>query len=149
MSMVIDIDNFPNFSSIFNEIERRNSENKENRPRASTTMELSTAEIYTQERKPRSCTVVQRESTECKPNLARRASDPTGTRLTVAVPPRIRIQSAPCPSIDRTMILKGEPRLTEAAKDLSNEELALLYEDILKPLDFYSILLIRLKLANE
>lgn len=149
MSMVIDIDNFPNFSSILNEIERRNSENKENRPRASTTMELSTAEIYTQERKPRSCTVVQRESTERKPNLARRASDPTGTRLTVAVPPRIRIQSAPCPSIDRTMILKDEPRLTEAAKDLSNEELALLYEDILKPLDFYSILLIRLKLANE
>lgn len=148
MSMVIDIDNFPNFSSIFDEIERRNSENKENRPRASTTMELSTAEICTQERKPRSCTVVQRESTECKPNLARRASDPTGMRLTAA-PPRIRIQSAPCPSIDRTMILKDEPRLTEAAKDLSNEELALLYEDILKPLDFYSILLTRLKLANE
>lgn len=147
MSMVINIDNFPNFSSTFDEIERRNSENKENRPRASTTMELST-EIYTQERKPRSCTVVQRESTECKPNLARRASDPTGTRLTAA-PPRIRIQSAPCPSIDRTMILKDEPRLTEAAKDLSNEELALLYEDILKPLDFYSILLTRLKLANE
>jgi len=149
MSMVIDIDNFPNFSSIFDEIERRNSENKEKRPRASTTMELSTAEIYTQERKPRSCTVVQRESTECKPNLARRrASDPTGIRLTAA-PSRIRIQSAPCPSIDRTMILKDEPRLTEAAKDLSNEELALLYEDILKPLDFYSILLTRLKLTNE
>ena len=147
MSIVIDIDKLPNFSSIFEEIERRNGENRENRPRAFTTMEPSKAEIYIQERKPRSSTVIQRESTTGKPNLARRASDPTGTRHSVT-PSRIRIQSAPCPSIDRS-ILKDEPRLTEAAKDLSNEELALLYEDILKPLDFYSILFTRLKLAID
>ena len=145
MSMVIEIDNLPNFSSIFEEIERRN---RENRPRAFTTMELSSAENYSHERKPRSCTVIQREPTKCKPNLGRRASDPTGTRLSAA-PSRIRIQSAPaCPSIDRA-ILKDEPRLTEAAKKLSNEELALLYEDILKPLDFYSILFTRLNLATN
>lgn len=144
MSMVIDIDNLPNFSSIFEEIEKRN---RENRPRAFTTMEPSTAEIYSQERKPRSCTVTQRESTKCKPNLGRRASDPTGSRLS-GTPPRIRIQSAPCPSIDPA-ILKDETRLTEAAKELSNEELALLYEDILKPLDFYAILFTRLKLTID
>jgi len=31
-------------------------------------------------------------------------------------------------------------RLTEAAKELSDEELPLLYEDVLKPLDFYAVL---------
>ena len=142
--MVIDIDNLPNFSSIFEEIERRNRENRENRPRAFTTIEPSTAEINSHERKPRSCTVLQCEPTKYKQNRGRRASDPTGIRLSAA-PSRIRIQSAPCPSIDRA-ILKDEPRLTEAAKKLSNEELALLYEDILKPLDFYSILFTRLNL---
>ena len=147
MSMVIDIDNLPNLSSIFEETEKRNRENRENRPRAFTTMEPSRAEINSHERKPRSCTVIQCEPTKCRPNHGRRASDPTGIRLSKA-PSRLRIQSAPCPSIDRA-ILKDEPRLTEAAKKLSNEELALLYEDILKPLDFYSILFTRLNLASD
>ena len=147
MSMVIDIDNLPNLSSIFEEIEKRNRENRGNRPRAFTAMEPSRAEINNHERKPRSCTVIQCEPTKCIPNHGRRASDPTGIRLSKA-PSRVRIQSAPCPSIDRA-ILKDEPRLTEAAKKLSNEELALLYEDILKPLDFYSILFTRLNLASD
>ena len=147
MSLVIDIDNFPNFSSIFEEIERRNRENRQNKPRAFTTMELGTAEICNQERKSRSCRVIQRESTKCEPNCGRRSSDPTGARHS-PIPSRIRIRSAPCPSIDRA-ILKDEPRLTEAAKELSNEELALLYEDILKPLDFYSTLFTRLNLTSS
>ena len=41
--------------------------------------------------------------------------------------------------IDRSK-LENNSRLTEAAKQLSDEELALLYEDILKPLDFYAVL---------
>ena len=87
--------------------------------------------------------MIERESAKCRPNLGHRASDPTGSRLSAVTPP-----SAPCPSIDPA-ILKDETRLTEAAKELSNEELALLYEDILKPLDFYAILFTRLKLAID
>ena len=71
--------------------------------------------------------------------LGRRASDSTGQTLKVGQP-RERIQSAPpCPLFDRVKI-QNNSRLTEAANQLSDEELALLYEDILKPLDFYAML---------
>ncbi len=144
MSMVVDIDNLPNFSSIFEEIERRN---RQNRPRAHTAIVANTATIHQQERKPRSPTVRQPESTK-RSNLTRRGSDPTSNKPKVPHSPRLRIRSAPCSVIDREK-LKDEPRLTEAAKKLSDEELALLYEDILKPLDFYSILHERRKQSEK
>ena len=134
MSLVIDIDNFSNFTSIFEEIERRSIQN---RSRVFTAMEDNTTDIYNEERKARSFTVIQPDSSK-RNNLSRRVSDPTNDKLRVTQP-RSRIRSAPCPVIDREK-LKDEPRLTEAGKKLSDEELSLLYEDILKPLDFYSIL---------
>ena len=134
MSLVIDIDNLPDFRSVFEEIERRN---KEARPRARTTIETNTTKISNQERKPRSFTVMQPDTSKHS-NLSRRGSDPTSDKLK-ETQPRLRICSAPCPVVNRDK-LKDEPRLTEAAKKLSDEELTLLYEDILKPLDFYSIL---------
>ena len=58
--------------------------------------------------------------------------------------PRKRRNSAPCPTIDTGLLqLRRDPRLTAAARKMSDEELALLYEDIFKPLDVYSILLQR------
>ena len=53
---------------------------------------------------------------------------------------RARLQSAPaCLTIARAKLL-NDSRLTEAANQLGDEELALLYEDVLKPLDFYAVL---------
>ena len=72
-------------------------------------------------------------------NHRRHASDPTGHTPKEAQP-RARIRSAPpCTVIDRNKIL-NDSRLTEGAKQLTDGELALLYEDILRPLDFYAML---------
>jgi len=138
MSMVIDIDNLPHFTAIFEEIERRSRENRENRPRVFTAVEANTAKIHKTLRKTTSLAVTQRESTK-RSTFGRRASDPASSSSVRVIEPRVRIRCAPCPLIDPAK-LQDEPRLTEAAKKLSNEELALLYEDILKPLDFYLIL---------
>ena len=80
-------------------------------------------------------------------NNDRRGSDPTGVKPKVNQP-RLRVCSAPCTSIDRATV-ESDSRLTENAKKLSNEELALLYEDILKPLDFNSILFERMRLFEQ
>ena len=58
---------------------------------------------------------------------------------------RARLTSSPCATIseinsDIPDNLQRDSRFTEAAKKLSKEEMALLYEDIVKPLDVYSIL---------
>lgn len=51
--------------------------------------------------------------------------------------------------IKRCERLLCEDKLTPAAKTLNDEQLALIYEDILKPLDFASILHERRKLADS
>ena len=72
-------------------------------------------------------------------SLRYKASDPCNHTLK-APQPRALIQSSPaCLMIDRPKI-QNDSRFTEAAKELSDEELALLYEDVLKPLDFYAVL---------
>ena len=48
-----------------------------------------------------------------------------------------------------TTMLEGESRLTEAAQKLNDEEMALLYDYILKPLGFYAILYKRRKESVE
>ena len=45
--------------------------------------------------------------------------------------------------------LQRDPRFTDAAKKLSKKEMALLYEDIVKPLDVYSILIEKRKDMSE
>ena len=45
--------------------------------------------------------------------------------------------------------LQRDPRFTDAAKNLSKKEMALLYEDIVKPLDVYSILIEKRKEMSE
>ena len=166
MSLEFDIENFSNLSSILAEIERAGdarhvtipkSKNikEERKPRSSTMnkeqrrafigTDLEAATGYKEERKPRSSTMLEPQKPK-RSNFGRRASDPTGDTLTVVVP-RIRIRSAPpCPVFDRAKV-QSDSRLTEAAKQLSDEELALLYEDILKPLDFYAMLLERKRLG--
>ena len=63
--------------------------------------------------------------------LGRQTSDPTAHK-------RQRILSAPSPMVEAGK-MKVDNRLTAAAQKLSKEEMALLEEDILKPLDVYSI----------
>ena len=72
-------------------------------------------------------------------------TDPTGCKakqlLSVEQPrsgARI-VRKSQTRTIDRDAIL-GDKRFTDAAQKLSNEELTLLYEDIVKPLDVCSIL---------
>ena len=45
--------------------------------------------------------------------------------------------------------LQRDPRFTDAAKKLSKKEMAFLYEDIVKPLDVYSILIEQRKEMSE
>ena len=71
--------------------------------------------------------------------LSRRASEPVRHTLDVSQS-RFRIHSAPpYLPVDRDTLLTDR-RFTNAARNLSDEELAELYEDILKPLDFYAML---------
>lgn len=71
--------------------------------------------------------------------LSRRASEPVRHTLDVSQS-RFRIHSAPpYLPVDRDTLLT-DTRFTDAARNLSDEELAELYEDILKPLDFYAML---------
>ena len=58
---------------------------------------------------------------------------------------RARLTSTPCATISKINSnipdnLQRDARFTEAAKTLSKEEMASLYEDIVKPLDVYYIL---------
>ena len=58
----------------------------------------------------------------------------------LTIPQRhVRSNSTPCSVID-TEELQRDSRLTDAALKLNDEQMMLLYEDILKPLDVYSIL---------
>lgn len=78
--------------------------------------------------------------TETRPSQyhkqTRRASTPICHTLKIAEAIQ---RTPPFPVIDRAK-LQADSRLTEAANKLSDEELALLYEDVLKPLDFYGML---------
>ena len=113
MSLVINVEKFPNFPSILEEIERLD---RENRLRDIPVLKRDAAKIQNQEGKTRSSAVEPRQTKQAgsRPVVLHHSIDPA--------------------------ILRDDTRLTENAEKLSNEELALLYEDILKPLDFYLIL---------
>ena len=128
MSLEINVEDFPNLFSVFEAIEQKGER----------FVVSERAKHHKEERKLRSSTTIERQPAK-RQNVGRRASDSTGQTLKVGQP-RERIWSAPpCPLFDRVKI-QNDSRLTEAAKQLSDEELALLHEDILKPLDFYAML---------
>ena len=175
MSLEINLENFPNWPSVFEKIEGNfkvgklnRQERMEGKPRTFTTADPEVPNIEQQERKPRSSIMIEGETrsltavdpeagemykskrkpgtTVLKPGQStcykprRCSSDTTGSYMLKVTQPRFRIPSAPpCLPIDRVKLL-SDTRLTEAAKKLSDEELALLYHDILKPVDFYAML---------
>ena len=147
MSVSIDIEYFKSWSEIFREIERQNN------------LKLFTA-------------IEPGSTNERKPSLRqgrRRSSTPsvTGDNCSHAVEPRgllargpgkepmeiqsrSRSYSTPTPMIDiDPNDIHRDSRLTDAAQKLSGEEMALLYEDILKPLDVFSILCKKRKQMKE
>lgn len=157
MCLKIDLGNYPNLWSVLQMLEEETepfsaiepgTSKEESKPSLPTfdqgrssfafIADPMAAESHKYGRELRSSTMVEPGSTKCC-NLGRRASDPSVHSRKVSLP-RVRNRSAPsCPAIDRAKIL-GDHRLTEAAKKLNDEELALLYVDILKPLDFNEML---------
>ena len=156
MSITINIEDFQSWSEIFGEIRRQTNLKK------NEAIEPDTTNVYRQERKARSSSVTEPESIRCH-MLERRASgqETLGHKRSLAslgvlgaravntlsrvvdtdkIKPRSRLTSTLELKAD-TYILEQDPRLTDAAKKLSKKELELFYEDILKPLDVYSILL--------
>lgn len=107
MSVIINVEDFPNMLAIFQELERQEKQKslKINQP--------VTEETSEQEREPNLVAVKELE---------------------------------PIKHCERVIC---EDRLTPAAKTLNDEQLALIYEDIFKPLDFASIMHERRKLADS
>ena len=166
MSITINIENFHSWSEIFLEIERQtnlktfaaiepgitNDDRQELKPRSKSMNEPARKEVKEVNEKrsgrrksiepTRPFTQIESQSTY---KDDRRRSEPAAIRRKTPlgeVQLRARLQSTPCPpcrTLDTDAWLQ-DPRLTDAARKLSKEQLASLYEDIFKPLDIYSIL---------
>ena len=137
MSVTIDIEKFQtNWSAIFSEIQRQRN------LKVFSAIEPGTAKIpkqQKQQRKPRCSSVSEIEST--KQSFKQGSQDDkeaNGLKRRMAQP-RTRLTSTPCPTIENDKLIQQDSRLTDAACNLSKDEMALLYEDILKPLDMYAI----------
>ena len=168
MSVTIDIDHFQNWSEIFLEIKRQrnlkvftaiqsgntncNVHRQERKPRSLSMTEPRRTQ-YDKLRGQASerihnhngSTVQRKACLACTPcpttensTLQRKTID--NKHSTLEVQPRKRINSTPRPSptIDNDKLME-DCRLTDAARKLSKEQMALLYEDIIKPLDVYFI----------
>lgn len=120
MSLEINIENFPNLSSVLEEIERKRGREPVSRPKPKAPKSLE------KEEKLRSSAMLEPQTPKRSNSARRRTSDLTSDT-----------HRASDPVIDRAKV-QGDSRLAEASKQLSDKELALLYADILKPLDFYA-----------
>ena len=167
MSVTISIENFQTWSEIFKEIERqknlqtfkvieRGIHHHERKPRYFAEMEEKRAKLCKQRRR---VGITQHKIDQKRGQIqqsGRSASTPGPTDIDMLgqnkeqgpiqsreeetrYQPCIRIKSAPSLTnvVDRDELLRQDSRLTDAARKLSR---APLYEDILKPLDVFSIL---------
>ena len=107
MSVIINIEDFPNMLAILQELERQEKQ------KSLDIMQPVTDQTSEQEREPTMVAMKQLE---------------------------------PIKHCERVMC---EDRLTPAAKTLNDEQLALIYEDIFKPLDFASIMHEQRKIADS
>ena len=162
MSITIKIDDFHSWSEIFLEIERQtnlktfaaiapditNVDRQERRPRSLSLNEPERKEVKEVNQKrcgrrksiePSSSSQMESQRTHKEERRRSEGEAIRRKRTRSELQPRARIQSTPCPMIDADTWLR-DPRLTDAARKLSKEQMALLYEDIFKPLDVYSIL---------
>ena len=137
MTLSIDIDNFQNWSQIFREIQRQKN------LAFFAAIEPPSFE-ENEKRKKKSCGRLAKETSRTVHlKLKRQVSDGEVTygkkREAKYQPRRKSLQETPhMIETERAVI---ETRLTQAAQKLTSQEMALLYEDIFKPLDvfFYSL----------
>ena len=124
ISLCIDIEKFPNMTAVLKEVERQRN----------LRIFSAIAPDQTNIHKPltRTMSTSRPEALNKHQNAKRQASDPSNSR-------RNRLSSTPCSTIDHWKP-KFDGRLTAAAKKLSEEELRLLEEDILKPVDVFFVL---------
>ena len=167
MSVTINIENFKSWSEIFTEIERQKnlktftvmeSDNKimnrqERKPRSFALMDeeaVNRCRGSRQDEIGQKCGRIQQRqrlySTPChKKNSVNNVPGQNKEQEPIpcgAIQTRVRSNSTPNLAIDadRDDLLRQDSRLTAAARELSKEQMVLLYEDILKPLDVFSIL---------
>lgn len=129
MSIVINVENFQGWSEIFTEIERQRN------------LRIFTAIQPGNSNSHRHYGTKPRFSSMKVKGPAKRYEQACQTEMEVFG--RKRLNSTPSPAISGKTVkfkLQRDSRLTAAAWSLSEQQLALLYEDILKPLDVYSIL---------
>lgn len=133
MSLKIDIEKFSGCSEIFRELEKHEKSKESPAAKVSETVKERTAGLFS---------VRKREATTHH-KMGRIVSE--GGAISQKRVQNISLSrqtSLPCfpgSTFDAAKV-RADPRLTDAAAKLSHEELALLYEDVLKPLDFYSML---------
>ena len=179
MSLTINIENFQTWSEIFKEIDRqknlqtftvieRDIHHQERKQRCSAAMEIEITKFCKQGRRVGIIQCKIDPTNRHRQQSARLASTPGPTEcdkpgqnkeqvpiqcreVQTCYQPCPRIKSAPSLGIgiDPDELLGQDSRLTDAARKLSREEMALLYEDILKPLDVFSILRERRRQTEE
>lgn len=160
MSIKINIEDFHSWSEIFLEIERQTNLKK------FAIRDPGSTSVDRQERKLRSMSLSEpvrkeikevnekryghRKSNEPRPTFPQMDSQRTykeegkrsgqeairRKRALSEVQPRARLNSTTCPTMDTDTW----QRLTDAARKLREEQMALSYEDSIKPLDIYFIL---------
>ena len=132
MSITIQLEDFQSWSEVFQEME------KQFNMRLFEIIQPNPSAIHDREKRRRSLLQVHK---------GRRFSEREKNHLHPSeVQPRRRCISTPCSinseiNSDNTDILRGDSRFTDAARKLSKEEMALLYQDIVQPVDVYSILI--------
>ena len=145
MTLSIDIDNFQNWSEIFREIQRQEN------LRVFAAIKPPSFE-ENEERKKKSCGRLGKETSRTvHSKLKRQLSDGEvtyGTQREAKYQPR-RKSLQETPRMTETEKAVIETRLTQAAQKLTSQEMALLYEDIFKPLDVFSILCARKRRREE
>ena len=133
MSITIHLEDFHSWSEVFQEIERQRN------MRLFEIIQHNPSAIHDREKKKRSLLEGQnrRHFSEREKNHHVNPSE---------VQPRKRSSSTLCGTIseinpDNPDSILHDSRFTDAVRNLSKEEMALLYQDIVKPVDIYSILI--------
>ena len=140
MSITIHLEDFQSWSEVFQEIERQSN------MRLFEIIKPNTSAISYREK--RGSILGVNETRRRFSETENRGHIPRGEQS------RVRLRSSPCTTMsemrtDDPENLQQDPRFTDAARMLSKEEMALLYQDIVKPVDVYSILIEKRKEMSE
>ena len=133
MSVTIHLEDFRSWSEIFEEIE------KQRKMKLFKIIQPNPSAIHDREKRRKSSLRPVQEGRRISLGGANKSN-----HKPAEIQPIARSTSSPCCAISdgiNPYNLHNDSRFTEAAKKLSKEEMALLYEDIVKPIDVYSILI--------